>query len=262
MGIYAASVPSTPGAHWAPLVATRCSHVSAWLTCPVVDLILYTAGMRWHGEQTVLRCPASCQSRSHPMPMMFTAMMIITVNVITNDDNDHDKYSEPRYSMSNLVILNRIGFPLNLPLFFQSFTMGYFELGYLKQPAISNCFSLPLAHIKPSYLKLCYVLKNTGQRRSGSAVKAPPDKMLWKLRNVFMFSWWWNQSQTDWTSRYKCIRQQVASILLISGIKLLLQIFDAVLAISNPTISNFFSIPLRVRDSGVLLYSILLWQWW
>ena len=257
MGIYAASVPSTPGAHWAPLVATRCSHVSAWLTCPVVDLILYTAGMRWHGEQTVLRCPASCQSRSHPMPMMFTAMMIITVNVITNDDNDHDKYSEPRYSMSNLVILNRIGFPLNLPLFFQSFTMGYFELGYLKQPAISNCFSLPLAHIKPSYLKLYCVLKNTGQRQGTSW----QDVMkVEKCINVFMVM----EPKLDWLNfplqMHKATSCQY--FLLISGIKLLLQIFDAVLAISNPTLSNFFSIPLRVRDSGVLLYSILLWQWW
>ena len=40
--------------------------------------------------------------------------------------------------------------------------------------------------------------------------------------------------------------------LLIFGIKLLLQKFDA-----NLAISNYFSIPLRVRDSGVLLYNVV-----
>ena len=52
------------------------------------------------------------------------------------------------------AISNRIGFPLDLPLFFQSFTMGYLELGYLEHPAISNCFSLRLAQINPGYLEL------------------------------------------------------------------------------------------------------------
>ena len=42
------------------------------------------------------------------------------------------------------TISNRIGLPLDLPLFLQLFTMGYLELGYLEHPAISNCFSLLL----------------------------------------------------------------------------------------------------------------------
>ena len=62
-------------------------------------------------------------------------------------------------AISNSVISNRIGFPLDLPLFFQSFTMAYLELGYLEHSAISNCFFLPLAQINPGYLKLCYVPK-------------------------------------------------------------------------------------------------------
>ena len=33
------------------------------------------------------------------------------------------------------IISNSIGFPLYLPLFYQSFTMGYLELGYLEHPA-------------------------------------------------------------------------------------------------------------------------------
>ena len=52
------------------------------------------------------------------------------------------------------AISNRLGFPLDLPLFIQSFTMGYLELGYLEHPAISNCFSLPLAQINPGNLEL------------------------------------------------------------------------------------------------------------
>ena len=66
---------------------------------------------------------------------------------------------EPRYVELGYLelpaISNRIGFPLDLPLFFQSFTMGYLKLDtsntslsrtvsrYLKHPAISNCFSFP-----------------------------------------------------------------------------------------------------------------------
>ena len=54
---------------------------------------------------------------------------------------------EPRYVELGYLelpaISNRIGFPLDLPLFFESFTMGYLELSYLEHPAISNCFSLP-----------------------------------------------------------------------------------------------------------------------
>ena len=57
------------------------------------------------------------------------------------------------------AISDRIGFPLDLPLFFQSLTMGYLELGYLEHPAISNCFSLPLAQISPSHFKLYYIPK-------------------------------------------------------------------------------------------------------
>ena len=69
---------------------------------------------------------------------------------------------EPRYvELGNLelpAISNRLGFPLDLLLFSQSFTMGYLELGYLEQPAISNYITFR---------------RNIGQNRSGSAVKAP-----------------------------------------------------------------------------------------
>ena len=34
--------------------------------------------------------------------------------------------------------------------------MGYLELSYLEHPAISNCFSLPLAQINPVCLELYY----------------------------------------------------------------------------------------------------------
>ena len=35
----------------------------------------------------------------------------------------------------------------------------YLELGYLEHPAISNCFSLPLAQFNLGYLELYYALK-------------------------------------------------------------------------------------------------------
>ena len=57
------------------------------------------------------------------------------------------------------ALSNRIGFPFNLPLFLQSCTMGYLELGHLEHLAILNCFSLPLAQIYPGYLELYYVPK-------------------------------------------------------------------------------------------------------
>ena len=37
--------------------------------------------------------------------------------------------------------------------------MGYLELGHLEHPAISNCFSLPLAQINPGYIELYCVPK-------------------------------------------------------------------------------------------------------
>ena len=72
------------------------------------------------------------------------------------------------------AIPNRIGFPLDLPLFFQSFTMGYLELGYLELPAISNCFSLPSTQIN---FELYFVPKKHWSKSVRSAVKSPPDKM-------------------------------------------------------------------------------------
>ena len=49
---------------------------------------------------------------------------------------------------------SRVGFPLHLPLFFRSLTMGYLELSYIEHFAISNCFSLPLAQINHGNLEL------------------------------------------------------------------------------------------------------------
>ena len=86
------------------------------------------------------------------------------------------------------AILNRIEFPLVMPLLFQSLTMGYLELGYLEHPTISNCSLLPLTQISPSYLELYYGLKTHSKHQSGSAVKAPPDKIYWKLTNVLTCS--------------------------------------------------------------------------
>ena len=92
-------------------------------------------------------------------------------------------------AMLNSVISNRIGFPLDLPLFYQSFTMDYLELGYLEHPAISNCFSLPLVHINPGYLELYYspnpTLVNISQEVQSTGTSWQD---VWKLRNVLACS--------------------------------------------------------------------------
>ena len=117
----------------------------------------------------------------------------------------------------------------------------YVELCFLKYPAISKCFSFPLAQINPvSISNFITFWRNTGQHQSGSAVKVPPHKMYWKLTNVLMCSWKQKQSQTDCTCCCEYRRRQAARVLLILGIKLLLQKFDANLAISNPRYLELF----------------------
>ena len=49
--------------------------------------------------------------------------------------------------------------PSTAPLFFSVIHYGLFRTRYLEHPAISNCFSLPLAQINRGYLELYYVLK-------------------------------------------------------------------------------------------------------
>ena len=48
----------------------------------------------------------------------------------------------PRY-LELPAVSNLNPFPLNLPLLFQSFILGYLELGYRELPAISNYFLFP-----------------------------------------------------------------------------------------------------------------------
>ena len=57
-----------------------------------------------------------------------------------------------RTQLSRTPRSSRIGFPLDLPLFYQSFSTGY------GLPIISNCFPLPLAPINPGFLtRLCSI---------------------------------------------------------------------------------------------------------
>ena len=100
-----------------------------------------------------------------------------------------------------------------------------------------------LSWIVPGYLELYYSPKKyTAQHQSGSTV----------YRHLTRCT---ETSHTDWT--YAAVNADQGDKLLdvffdFLGIKLLLQKFDTNLAISNTHISNYLSIPLRVRDRGVL----------
>ena len=54
-----------------------------------------------------------------------------------NTNTVEPRYFELRY-FEVPVISKSSRIPLDLPLFFKSFTIGYFELGYFELPAISN----------------------------------------------------------------------------------------------------------------------------
>ena len=138
--------------------------------------------------------------------------------------------------------------------------VGVKELTLQLNPAMSNSVisNTPLSRTvslspwlksTPAISNFVTFRRNTGQHQSGSAVKAPPDKMYWKAEkciDVFLVT----KAKSNWLDLLLRMKKATSCrYLLILGIKLLLQKFDA-----NLAISNYFSIPLRVRDSEVLLY--------
>ena len=157
---------------------------------------------------------------------------------------------EPWYVDLELpAISNRIGFPLDLPLFF--FSVIYCELSRTRLsriPCYLELFLPPLISNQPRYLELYYVPK----KHWSTSVRKCSQGTSWqvlrveKCIDVFLVS----KAKSNWLDLL--LRMQKATScrsLLILGIKLLLQKFDA-----NLAITNYFSMPLRVRDSGVLLY--------
>ena len=140
---------------------------------------------------------------------------------------------EPRYLEQNRI-------SLGFALVFQSFTMGYLDLGYLEHPAISNCFSLPLAQINPGYLELYYVPKkhwSKSVRKCSQGTSWQDVLKAEKCIDVFTVT----KATSNWLDLL--LRMQNAKscrYLLILGIKLLLQKFDANLAISNPRYLELF----------------------
>ena len=159
--------------------------------------------------------------------------------IFTNPTTVEPRYVELGY-LELPAISNRIGFPLDLPLFFQSFTLGYLELGYLEHPAISNCFSLSWAQIDPGYQELYYVPKkvwSTSVRKCSQGTSWQDVLKAEKCIDVFMVT----KAKSNWLDLL--LRMQKATscrYLLILGIKLLLQKFDANLAISNPRYLELF----------------------
>ena len=115
----------------------------------------------------------------------------------------------------------------------------YVELGYLELPAISNRIGfpldLPLFHPSlysglsrtPRYLELYYGWRNTGPQKAEKCAGA--------------FTVTKATSQTDWTCRCEC--KGDSRNLTPTSLN------------RTPATSNYFSIPLRVRNSGVLLHA-------
>ena len=162
-------------------------------------------------------------------------------NSLTCPSPSPDNELQLNPAMSNSVISNRVGFPLNLPLFFQSFTMGYLELGYFEHPAISNCFSLPLAQVNHGYLELYYVRK---KHCSTSVKKCSQGKMT---RCTESWETYWrvhgNESKVRLTGLAVAnteLRQQVAGICHFRDQSITTEILTPTSLSRTPAISNFF----------------------
>ena len=90
----------------------------------------------------------------------------------------------PRYLEQNKISL---GFA---PRFF-SHLLGAISNSVISDTPLSRTVSRsPWLKSTPATSNFITFRRNTGQHQSGSAVKAPPDKMHWKLRNVLVCSWY------------------------------------------------------------------------
>ena len=110
--------------------------------------------------------------------------------------------------------------------------MDYLELGCLEHPTISNCSSISLAQINRGYLELYYIPKkhwSTSVRKCIQGTSWQDVLKGEKRIDVFTVT----KAKSDWLD---LPLQKVTSCryLLLLGIKLLLQKFDANLAILNP----------------------------
>ena len=157
---------------------------------------------------------------------------------------------EPGY-LELPAISNRIGFPLDLPLFFQSFTMGYLELGYLEHPAISNCSSSLKLKSTPAISNFSTFRRNISIREhlAGSEVQlrhlVTRWEMYWRVRG--------NESKVRLTGRTTVNAEgDKLPVFVILGIKLLFQKFD------EPPLSRTISrYPWEFEIAG--LYCIDIW---
>ena len=90
-------------------------------------------------------------------------------------------YSWPRYVELHYlelpVISNRIGFPLDLPLFFSNLLWAILNSVISNTPLSRTVSRSPKRKTTPAISNFITFQRNTGQHQSGSAVKAPPDKM-------------------------------------------------------------------------------------
>ena len=110
----------------------------------------------------------------------------------------------------------------------------YVVLSYLEHPTISNCFSLPLAQINPGYLELYYIPKKHWSKSVSKCSQGTSWQDVLKAEkciDVLTVT----KAKLDWLDLpLRMHKATSCRYLLILGIKLLLQKFDANLAISNP----------------------------
>ena len=196
-------------------------------------------------------CRAAKQGK--PLTHLWENVTRLPLEILASKDATWDERThtvEPRYVELGYLelpaISNRILFPLDLPLLFHSFTMGYLE-----HLAISNCFSLPLAQINPCYQELYYVPKKVWSK---SVRKCRPgiswQDVLKAEKFIDMFTV--TKAKSDWLDLP--LNAEGDKLPVFGDQTIAPEIWPTSLS-RTPAISNNFSIPLRVRDSWVLLYN-------
>ena len=142
---------------------------------------------------------------------------------------DHTKLSCPEKQLATTFLGTFL---------FQSFAMSYLELS-LEHSAISNCFSLPLAQINPSYLELDYVPKKHWSTSVGKCSQGTSWQDVLKAEKcIDMFTLM--KAKVRLTGLTAANAGDKLPLFVVVRVKLLLQKCDANLTILNPHYLELF----------------------